>query len=232
MKHPRVYAKIKAAQRLSGFSENGPEKQLTRNKLIDAAHNYLQHPPTAIFTFPGIHGFCVEAFRKVWPRTRIVGIDRQMPAIRMSKAHFYSRESAIGPLENELIHANLGDYAERKTQRLYRVRRNGQKYALFDSVPPFDYPRFELIFLDTTALYNTKTGILKHAAMLINQHTARNAIAGITLVLGKPNGTIPDVDVIVSDFRSLIKRGNKLVSEPMIYVTNQPMLFFILSVND
>ena len=215
---------IRAAHKKTGFSENGPEKQETRLRLIAEANARSAQPPLSIFSFPGIEGHCVELFRKVWPDTRIVGIDRQMPPIRFTIAHFHPRQTNLGPIENELMHGALKDYADRQHLRLYRMSSLGQK----SRVETFDFPKFNVMFLDTTARYDTTTGILRDAARMIDDHCAHGAVIGVTIVLGAPSEESPDIVLIVDKFCDTIKRETILCGDPMAYDTTAQMLFFIL----
>ena len=40
-----------------------------------------------------------KLFRAEWPDARIVGIDRQTSVARLTKAHTYVRQTALGPVE-------------------------------------------------------------------------------------------------------------------------------------
>lgn len=227
MKNASLERRIKAAIATSGFGENGPEKQETRRLLIEAGNRELDHPPFNIFTLMGMEGYCAKNFRDTWPTARIVGLDRHHPPSRLSKAHWYGRETAIGMIENDIIHGSLRDYAKRNKQRLWRRMRNGKK----DRLLTFDFPLFDLLFLDTTAYpSDSKDSVFHHTIEMINEHCTSPAIVGLTFVIGKRDDEAAGADDIITTFRSSLTRVSRLIGEPFYYVTNSSMLFFVLKI--
>ena len=227
MKHPLSLRRIRMAlpKNRTSFSKNDEPKQETRHRLIHAASTELPRPPTTALSLSGIQGHCTALMRKTWPNVRIIALDRQATVARFSKTHWHGRETAVGTLENEIIHGSLYAYGANENMQLWRRRRDGERYRLW----AFDFPPIDLMFLDTTGRYDEPLDDLVH---MIDDHCASPAVVGVTLVLGKRRDTTINIDIDheIKKFRAQLVRKTTIIGTPMNYFTKSSMLFFILRV--
>lgn len=232
MKSLRMQKKLRkfdSALRQSGFALNEAEKRNTRFQLISTYKELFTRPPMAIFTMAGMQAHCVEAFRAEWPRSRLVSIDRQTSSARFTKAHSHERLTSVSTLENDLFLASLQDYSLKKSLSMWRFFRNQDREmkSIGHRAFEFDFPKFDLMFLDMTARYDSPDG--RAARRMIDEHTLPHAVVGVTVSIGGRKEAAKSAAELAAEFCMLLKRSAR-AAYTYNYVTGAQMAFWILEI--
>ncbi len=163
--------------RKPGYTENDDDKKACRQALI-LETNLTGKRPSNIFSLPGPMGHCVATFRAEWPAARIVCVDKSSTAARITSAHGMDRRIGKSMFDNEIFANTLTSYAKKQFP-LVRIDRDGNKFFLVN----FDFPQFNMMFLDTTNNFDNHKEFQAIIDM-INNHSAAEAIVGVTMVAG------------------------------------------------
>jgi hypothetical protein len=226
----RTYWRIASARKQTGFAKDDAAKQATRHQLIIEYKARFRRPPAAIFTLPGMVAADVKLFRAEWPDARIVGIDRQTSVARLTKAHTFVRQTALGPVENEIFQVSLKDYSQRRHLSMWRFYRNTDRSrrsrAERADSPKFDFPIYNLMFIDMTA--NPDSPDWEATIRMVDEHSAPHALIGVTVSLdAKTADSVTPAKTLAAQLKSQLRRTAQVVYTTN-YETGSQMAFWIL----
>lgn len=162
-------------------------KDECRRRLV--ADCLWHSPPKTIFTLGGINMYDVALFRKTWgDGPRIVSLERQRKtaelALRASREN--GCELLVGTV-NSYVNArdNLGCFPS--IQKLvYDGTENSDFWYVAESHRSYDFPKFDLAFLDYTEYPKRET--LDVTARFIREHMTTGAIVGVTFNIRRQIG--------------------------------------------
>lgn len=216
---------IVEASHTTGYIADGDDKIACREALVASA-KALYGTPRTIFTLAGRHCGCVKLFREHWTRedTRIVSIDRHKDVVRGTPVEKYGMEQYFAPFR---------DYVSRSIKRgATKILRDDSimKNASFEPHPRFDFPLYDLAFLDNN--HNPTDEHITDVVEFIVHHTACRAVIGVTFTAGaKSDINAPMAEDIAN---RLIGRCPVPLSLAyrLDYTTGSKMVFFVLVRDD
>jgi hypothetical protein len=183
-------------------------KQKCRNALVDVSKKrgiVVQN----CLTFAGMYAHCAKLFHDHWPSARIVSLERHKNIARYSTANSFCT----------VLNTSFLSY----TKKLPAFVLHGEEFVRNKG---FDFPKFDLVFLDFCA--NPRDyDIIRQ---FVENHTSPNAIIGVTFSIPPKQNPVDRLETVAKELQQLISLSVPVVVEEKIpYETGSNMIFIVFS---